>query len=70
MNSDTAGKVTLVLKTGLFNDAELVEQAMQHMQTDDITIIDIGQEATSNFTDSGWDDVVNAILTSEKIITV
>lgn len=61
---------TLVLKTGLFNDADLVMQALQQTGNTDITFIDIDQETASSFTDQSWDDVIDAILACNKIITV
>jgi len=63
-------KLTLVLKTNLFNDAASVENALQAEQTHDTLTVDISESVNSNFTDVDWDNTLNTILSSSKVITV
>jgi len=59
----------LILKTDFFNDNEFVINSMQTESTDDVIIIDISDKSNADFTDTDWDQILNSILSSSKIIT-
>lgn len=60
----------VLLKTNLFNDDLAVSNSLRTVFTDEKSILDISEKANSGFTDSDWDQILDTILSSSKVITV
>jgi len=60
----------VVLQTGIFNDAQVVGSALRRLPSVQCTSIDISKSKIIGFNDDSWDDVMDRLLSSSKIITV
>lgn len=68
-DSKIGGESTLILKTNIFNDDEFVSSSVQIELVENALIIDVSDVSNADFTETDWDNVLNSILSSSKIIT-
>lgn len=69
-NAQSNSGSTLVLKTNIFNDEEMISNSLQIELTDNVNIVDISDKQNADFTSKDWDRILKVILSCSKVITV
>lgn len=60
----------VILRTGFFDDSQIVIDALNNQSKYRCTIVDVRNIEHIHFDDSCWDDVVRTLLSSAKVITI
>ncbi len=66
MNNEN-NNTTLLLDTGLFNDADTLSAALQLL---DLPATHRRKLAPEKMTDGDWDEILNLVLSTKRVITL